>query len=217
MDIKFSHIRERFGTENEFTDTELMVIGDYFYLEDGATTVNLLDADQQWTCSVDPRNRKPDPGSIASRKASIESVGLLEGVRSGPCVRKVRGSAPGEERWWVFHWNTLLTGVKAAWEADHKKIKRTVQISVRRPIKDAKKYKTDTPDDVIDFYVDYFNKTNSENTETTLFQIMESTQTVEDGFNAHKLKFGLTVKKVGGAPAMDAIKFSFIESLFSRR
>ena len=72
-----------------------------------------------------------------------------------------------------------------------------VQVAVNTPLTECKQLHKRTPDHILRFYIDYYNKVNSEQTATTFLQIYESTDEINRGSNndqhhetSKEIKFG---------------------------
>ena len=78
-----------------------------------------------------------DAGSIASRRKSLETVGLLQGLREAPDYIEITKGVNA-----LMDWGTLLADAgKAAWLADEKQENRCIQLMAQTAIKGCKKYR----------------------------------------------------------------------------
>lgn len=69
-----------------------------------------------WACERHPLNQRWDQASVASRKASVETVGIIQGLRGGAWLIP-RDDVPQDPAWgqqiqfyYVLHWATLIEG-----------------------------------------------------------------------------------------------------------
>lgn len=175
----FDTVRERCGVENNSTDQEMKIVSDEFYLEHEDYVLWLMDQKGNWSCVRDPLNKRGDEGSTLSRQRSIETLGLLLGIREGPALRPAQH---GSETWWLIAWATLLTGMRRAYLQESCKKNRNVQMSVHQKIERCKALNRKTSDDAVDIYIDYYDVVNKETTATNFLQVHESTEIVESGF-----------------------------------
>ena len=207
--------RQRFGEEHNFTDGELKILCDEFYVETDNGEVDVLDPSGDFAHSRDPRNAsRGDKGSIKQKAKSVEDLGLLQGIREGPVLRR---NTNNNLHWWNISWATMMEGVKQAWTDDAHKEKLTVQLAVRTRITRCTILKTVTPDDAVDFYTRYHNITNRINTGITILEVIESTDVCEEAFRKHKEKHQWTIESVGGTAAHDSLRFNYANGLYKLR
>ena len=127
-----------------------------------------------------------------------------------------RGGSSNADRWWAFHWATLIQGAKLAWLADDKKLNRRVQYSVRIGLQKCTIYHTKMLDDFVDFYKEYGNLGNKHTQDITAFEIHSSTDIVEPGWKRHKSQMGWTSESVD-QKYLDIRKLEFANGLYQDR
>ena len=94
--------------------------------------VQVADGSIIWTVSRHPHNQRGDASTVEARKESVNTVGIIQGLRGGAWliprddVRQDPAWGKTIQFYHVLHWATLLEGAKAAWDADKKKDKRVV-------------------------------------------------------------------------------------------
>ena len=177
--------------------------------------VDVLDSSGEFAHSRDPRNlNRGDKGSVNQKSKSVDDLGLLQGIREGPVIRR---NTHNPLHWWDISWATMFEGVKQSWQRDTHKQKMTVQLAVRTRVTRCTIIKNVTPDDAIDFYTRYHNITNRINTGTTILEIVESTDVCEEAFKKHKSKHGWTIDSVGGTAAHDLLRFNYANGLYKGR
>ncbi|CAK0815016.1 unnamed protein product, partial [Prorocentrum cordatum] len=179
---KYTHVRDRWGSD--MTMFELRVIAERLYCDDDDATITLVGPDG-WTCKRH-WSGQCGVGSVASRQKSLETVGLLLGLRESPdFVEEEKGVYS------LLDWGTLLADAgKKAWEADVKKENRCIQLMASTVLKGCKRYARATPDDVLNFLIEYKNVVNGQVTEITIIQIWESTRNVELRFKQRAKQMG---------------------------
>ena len=156
-----------------------------------------------WTCSRHPLNQRGDMASVASRKASVETVGIIQGLRGGawllPRDDVLQDPAWGSfiQHYHVLHWATLIEGAKLAWEEDTTKTNAVVQLSVTSGLTGCKIFMKKTPAYIIKYLVDLGNSMNSENSATTFLDVIRSIEGVEAAWAKKKDAMQWTIASEG--------------------
>ena len=121
------------------TDTETACLMDQLYLVDSEFALKPLTANGAWNLERDETNkiRENDSAEI-SRQKSLESVGLVFGLRKSPWTVMPHPDRKGPEK--LLHWGTLFGGLKRAWLADIKKENKVVQLAVNSTYAGTKRY-----------------------------------------------------------------------------
>ena len=110
---RYTHITQRFGTD--LSPQELKLICDETMVVDKNTDIPFVDATGAWCIDRDPRNDRFDASTERKRQVSVETNGVLQGLREGAWLRRQdpnRGGSSNADRWWAFHWATLIQGAK---------------------------------------------------------------------------------------------------------
>jgi hypothetical protein len=178
---KYPTIAEMFG--NDLGILELKAVVDELYLVNNSVTLSMLDDSGNWALQRHRWNERGDAGSIASRKKTVENIGVLDSREPPYFIRNADNPAHAD----LLTCATLYAdGAKAAYQSDVKKKNRTVQISVSIPVKACKEYHRMMPKVVAVWLIDYGNITNDENTKTTWMEVYRSTKDAKAGFHRHK-------------------------------
>jgi hypothetical protein len=185
---QYDSVHEMFGEHLNLS--EMKVIIDELFVVARNVTLSCLTATGQWRFNRHPWNMRGDMSSKASRKASIEEVGICQDVREPPWF--IRDEVDNEIVKLLHQATLLADGAKAAWEADlakdHENRSRVVCIAVFTPIKRCTEYHKRTPKPVVTFLVDYANRLNTVTTATTFVQVWRSTKEVKAAFKKKKIR-----------------------------
>ena len=175
-----------------------------------------------WTCSRHPLNQRGDMASVASRKASVETVGIIQGLRGGawllPRDDVLQDPAWGSfiQHYHVLHWATLIEGAKLAWEEDTTKTNAVVQLSVTSGLTGCKIFMKKTPAYIIKYLVDLGNSMNSENSATTFLDVIRSIEGVEAAWAKKKDAMQWTIASEGQS-TLEHRKLTFANGLHKGR
>ena len=207
----YVHPKERFGN---LSDKELQLVIDQTYRIPHSGHIDLVGPDGEWTTRRHHLNDRGDESSILHRQKSVEEVGILGGIRSGPWLIPLQlGSRIVYS---VLHWATLLEGAERAYTNDPLKSNKALQLSVQEGLGDCKVFHPQCPDDVIRWLVDLGNSVNAESTVTTLLQVFRSTNDIEAGWKRKKQSCGWTTTSVGQSK-LDEKKYLYIQGLHRKR
>jgi len=178
-----------------------------------------------WVCERHPDNLRGDASAIASRKGSVERIGVLTGVRSGPwllprdevTVVLLSDQSTGKrtivQRYYLLHWASLYEGLKAALEDDPQRKNKVVQMSLTQGLSGCRVFHKRTPTYIRSYIIDVANDTNSEQSATTFLQVLLSHDVVEAAWMRKKSQFGWTTASESQA-SLDEKKFSCANGLF---
>ncbi len=209
---EYTSAKDKYG--HDLTDTEILRKIDEDWLLDNNFHLSLVDPDtQEWLAWRHPENDRGDESTEMKRKASVESIGIVPGIRKGAWIMK-QGS--NSKRHWLLHFASLCGGLRRAWVEDRNKENHMVQHSVAAGIEGCKLYDHKMPAYCCRFLKDLGNKLNDEATSTTFLEVYRSTKDVDPGWNRRKRLFGWTNQSLGNAK-YDEKKFEYIDLIFENR
>ena len=122
------------------TDTDCAMLCDQLFLVDSNYTLRVLGPDgvtwlmERCVANMIRKNEK----SETDRQKSLESIGLIVGLRKSPWTVMVHPQKGGLEK--VLHWGTLFNGLKRDWIADVNKTNKLVQLAVNSAYPGTKRY-----------------------------------------------------------------------------
>ena len=205
-------IEKMFGP---LTMNEQKAICDALYVQNKNCTIKCLTTTGRWALyRKKPENDRGDAGSTKNRADSIDTCGIMLGLREGP---EVLQDDDDPEVFFLLDWGTLLAdGAKLAWERDKKKLNRFVQQSLHSPIK-CKLLVKGTPSAILRFYVDYHNAANANVTANTIVQGWRSTAKTEARFTSNKDANKWTAESEGGQDALNERRLATARAMYPFR
>eukprot|EP00969_Alexandrium_andersonii_P235956 10417306-Alexandrium_andersonii.AAC.1 len=90
----------------------MQLVADSMYLVDGDAHIPCLAPDNTWAFERSPHNDRGDDSSVLDRMASLEELGMVQGVSGGPWLVE---KANEKGHFWVLHWATRLEALQRLW------------------------------------------------------------------------------------------------------
>jgi hypothetical protein len=169
-----------------------------------------------------------DASTIRQRQESVERIGVLTGVRSGPwllpkddvnivlATDKDTKKKTTVQRYWLLHWASLYEGLRKAVEADVRGENRVVQMSLVQGLSGCCLFHQRTPRYIREYIIDIGNEMNSETSATTFMQVLLSHDVVDAAWQRKKTQFGWSVGSESQS-ALDEKKLECATGLYPGR
>lgn len=199
------------------SDAECAHILDQLYCADRDYVLTLVvnDVFQTYNHADNAQGRNVE-STTASRKSSIETIGLLD-LRLGPWLIDAPPDDP-LKGFGCMHWGCLTEGIKAAWLDPANKDNKNVLLAVSKKIRGCKRYFWNTPPDARKFLKYLGNAVNKEVADTTIMEIWHCTHDeVEPSWYVRKNVENEWKVGIIGTAAYDKKKWELVQALFPYR
>jgi len=161
-------------------------------------TAAFLNSAGEWMLERDPENDRGDKSTIADRKLSVETCGIIDGLRAGAWLVAVgTDTLVGVCKYTILHWATLNDGIRDAWKADPKGENKTLWRAIRKGFENCLVFAHNTPKIVKTWIKDLGNSMNGSATLTTFVEVMRSSLSVSITFLAQARANAFTCESVG--------------------
>ena len=206
---KYETIKDRFG---QYSDDQFMELADKFWGTSKDRAIQFFTSAHVQTITRDKYNDRGDLGSRLGLKSSIESIGLLLGMRQGPFLVETHDA----EKFHCCHWATTIEAFYLAHQDDSKKQNKMVQMARAAGLPHAKTYNHNIPRDGRKFLKEYGNQGNDHITKKTILEVYRESIPIDKKWERRKNDMNWTIASL--TYAIHEIKrWEFACSLLPRR
>ena len=220
------HFSDKWTTARErwpgVSDSDIQRRIDSNFLVADNVHISMVDEETNtWLVERHIDNDRGDEATEEERERSIETVGLIEGIRQGAWAIENRtvtvqdkiGATRTLAIYGLLHFASLARGCQRAWFKPANKSNMTVIMSIRGGLKGSKLYHKKTPRWARKSLVELGNLTNTMATATTFLQKIRVTPTFEAAWAKLKAKFHWTIGSVGQSE-LELKKFAHLNTLY---